>query len=409
MDSSYTRAGRFALVNGRLALADRVVEGRALLVRDGLIEALAAPDDLGSDLVRVDVGGRLVTPGLIDLHTHGALGHTYNQPDAAAWAAIVAENARHGVTGLLATLAVAPLADLTACLDLCRRLTAAPAAGARVLGVHVEGPYLNPARRGAQDPRFLRSPDDGTAAMWTPYRDVLRIMALAPELPGALELVRDLSAVGIIPAAGHSDARDTQVAAAMSAGLRHVTHLWSAHSSLVREGPWRLPGLLEAALAYDGLTVEIICDNLHLPATLMRLAWKAIGPDRLCVISDASGGAGLPEGSHFRMGDMEYQVHGGAGMMLDGSALAGSVTFLNRMIPVLTGVAGIPLPEAVRMVTLTPASAIGVDNRYGSIAPGKAADLVAYNDDYSVWRTMISGRRAYAQDLPSQVGKGDHE
>jgi N-acetylglucosamine-6-phosphate deacetylase len=282
---------------------------------------------------------------------------------------------------------------------------AVPGPGARVLGAHIEGPYISPARTGAQDPRYLRSPDDGTAGMWAAYRDVLRIMALAPELPGALELIADLSAAGIIPAAGHSDARDTHVAAAMAAGLRHITHLWCGQSSLVREGPWRLPGLLEASLAYDGLTVEIICDNRHLPATLMRLAWKAIGPDRLCAISDATGGAGLPEGSRFTMGAMDYEVRAGAGMMLDGSSLAGGATFLNEMIPILTGVAGVPLPEAVRMVTLTPAHILGVDDCCGSIAPGKVADLAAFNDDFTVWRTMIAGRRVYVQDLPSTVGR----
>lgn len=407
MTNYFAHADRFALVNGRLVLPDQVLEGCALVVRDGLIEALAAPDDLGTEVLRVDVVGRLVTPGLIDLHTHGALGHTFNQPDAAAWGAIVAENARRGVTGLLATLVTAPLADLTACLDFCRQWMAVPGPGARVLGAHVEGPYLSPAQKGAQDPRYMRPPGDGTAGMWAAYRDVLRIMALAPELPGALELVANLSAAGIIPAAGHSNARDTQVAAAIAAGLRHITHVWSGQSVTVREGPWRRPGLLEASLAFDGLTVEMICDNRHLPATLMRLACKAIGPDRLCAVSDASGGAGLPEGARFRMGPMEYEVSGGAGMMLDGSGLAGSTTLLNEMLPVLTGVVGLPLPQAVRMVTLNPARVLGLDGRQGSIVPGKVADLAAFNDDFTVWRTMIGGRRAYAQDLPSAVSRRD--
>jgi N-acetylglucosamine-6-phosphate deacetylase len=183
-----------------------------------------------------------------------------------------------------------------------------------------------------------------------------------------------------------------EVLAAVQAGLRHVTHIWNAMSSTVREGPWRRPGLLEAALVLDGLSVELIADNRHLPATLMKLATKCIGADRLCVISDATSGAGLPEGARFRIGTMEYAVHDGVGMLLDRTALAGSTTLANQMLPVLTGVAGVPLPEAVRMLTLTPARVVGMDHRIGSLAPGKDADIAIFEDDFTPWRTMIGGR-----------------
>ena len=229
-------------------------------------------------------------------------------------------------------------------------------------------------------------------------------MALAPELPGAVDLCRRLASAGIIPSAGHTAAYDSHVAAAMAAGLRHVTHVWSGMAATVREGAWRKPGTVEAALVFDGLTVEMISDNKHLPPTLMKLAYKCVGPDRLCPISDATSGAGLPEGARFRMGAMEYEVHDGVGMLLDRTAFAGSSTLLSQMLPVLTGPVGIPLPEAIRMVTLTPARVLGIQDRKGSIAAGKDADLVAFNDDFTVWRTMIAGHRAYAVDMPSAVG-----
>lgn len=385
-------AAPLALVNGRIVLPDRVVDGRALLIVDGKIVAVAALDDLPADAARLDVGGRLITPGLIDIHTHGALSHTFNEPTAEAFATITAENLRRGVTALLATTATAPIDDLVACLKFARDWMAAPQPGSQVLGVHLEGPYFHPAQAGAQDPAALRTPDDGSVDHLLALADVVRMMSYAPELPGALALTRRLDSLGIVPAAGHSMARDSDVEAAMQAGLRHIIHVWSAQSTTVREGAWRKPGLLEASLAFDGLTVEMIADHKHLPRTLMRLAYKAVGPDRLCIVSDATSGAGLPEGSRFRMGGLEYVVEDGVGMMLDHSSFAGSSTLLNQMLPVLVDVVGIPLAEAVRIATLNPARVIGVDSRKGSLEPGKDADIAVFDADFSAWRVLVGGR-----------------
>jgi N-acetylglucosamine-6-phosphate deacetylase len=216
-------------------------------------------------------------------------------------------------------------------------------------------------------------------------------MVVAPELPGAIDLVARLAQCGIIPAAGHCTARESDVLAAMQVGLRHVTHLFSAMSTTVREGPWRKPGLLETALVNPGLTVEMIADNKHLPPTLMKLAYRCIGAERLSIVSDATSGAGLPAGSRFRMGQMEYEVADGVGMMFDRSAFAGSTTLLNQMIPILTEVVGVPLPEVIRMTSLNPARVLGLEQRKGSLEAGKDADLVIFNPDFNAWRVMIAG------------------
>jgi N-acetylglucosamine-6-phosphate deacetylase len=178
----------------------------------------------------------------------------------------------------------------------------------------------------------------------------------------------------------------------MQLGLHHAIHLWSGQSSTVRQGPWRRPGILETSLAFDELTAEMITDNRHLPPTLMKLAYKCKGADRLCAVSDASSGAGLPEGTRYRMGDVEYKVRDGVGMLLDDTAFAGSTTLLNQMVPILTDVVDVPLVEAMRMVTITPARIIGVDSRKGSLEPGKDADIAIFEKDFSVWRTMIAGQ-----------------
>lgn len=382
---------RLALTNGQIALPREIVTGKALIIEAGKIVGLDDTAALGSETLQFDVGGRLITPGLIDLHTHGALGHTFNEPTETAFATITAENARRGVTGLLATTATAPIPDLVECLAFTRQWLSRPRAGAQVLGVHVEGPYFCLAQAGAQDPANIRHPDDGTPAELLAYHDLIKIMTFAPELPGALDLTARLVELGIVAAAGHSCAKEEHVRAAMAAGLSHIIHIWSAQSTTVREGPWRKPGLLEVSLVDENLTVEMICDNKHLPPTLMKLAYKCIGPDRLCVISDATSGAGLPEGSHFRMGNLEYEVCDGVGMLFDRTAFAGSSTLLNQMIPILTEAVGIPLVEAVRMASLTPARVIGLAGRKGSLEPGKDADLAIFNPDFTAWRTMIGG------------------
>jgi N-acetylglucosamine-6-phosphate deacetylase len=390
-------ATSFALVNGQVVLPERIAADLAVVITQpeaapAYISALLPENQLTAGIERLDVEARWISPGLIDLHTHGALGHTFNEPDDEAFTVILQENARRGVTSVLATVAAAPLDNLVQSLAFIRQWMAAPQAGAQVLGAHLESPYIHPTQSGALDPGNLRSPQDGSAAHLLEFADVLRIMVVAPELPGAIDLVARLAQRGIIPAAGHCTARESDVLAAMQVGLRHVTHLFSAMSTTVREGPWRKPGLLETALVNPGLTVEMIADNKHLPPTLMKLAYRCIGAERLSIVSDATSGAGLPEGSRFRMGQMEYEVADGVGMMFDRSAFAGSTTLLNQMIPILTDVVGVPLPEAIRMASLNPARVLGLEQRKGSLEAGKDADLVIFNPDFSTWRVMIAGR-----------------
>jgi N-acetylglucosamine-6-phosphate deacetylase len=388
--------GRFALTNGRVILPQEIVIGKTVVVEEKKIVDVADADSLGTDAQKIDVGGRYIAPGLIDIHTHGALDHTFNEPDAEPFATITEENMRRGVTSLLATISTAPIPDMVKCLEFGRQWMQEPHEGSQVLGVHLEGPYFSLAQKGAQDPKNIRTPDDGTPDILLEHHDVMRIMTYAPELPGALDLTARLARLGIVPAAGHSSAKDEDVLAAIKVGLRHAIHIWSGQSSTVREGPWRKPGLLEATLVFDELTAEMIADNKHLPPTLMKLAYKCIGADRLCIVSDATSGAGMPEGARFRMGEMEYEVHEGVGMMLDRTAFAGSTTLVNQMVPILTDAVSIPLVEAVRMATLTPARVIGFGDHKGSLEAGKDADLAVFEEDFTAWRTMIGGRWVYA-------------
>jgi N-acetylglucosamine-6-phosphate deacetylase len=371
-----------ALVNGKIVTPDRVIEGQTLLVTEGRIRAICAPDELPSDVPPLDVAGRLVAPGLIDIHTHGAQGASFNEGSADAFEAVLCANARAGVTGVLATTATAPIEQLTRCLATAHDLMGARGDGATLLGVHVEGPYFAPSQAGAQDPAHLRVPSDGRYEELLAWHEVIRIFTYAPELPDAERLTRRLTELGIVAAAGHSAAREEDITPHLPLGLRHFIHIWSGQSTTVREGPWRKPGLLEVSLSADDMTVEMIGDGRHLPPTLMRLA---------CLISDATSGAGLPDGTRFRMGEMEYLVGDGVGMLLDGSAFAGSTTLLNRVVKRVMELVGVPVVEAIRMASLTPARVIGMDARKGSLAVGKDADVTIFDPDFTPWRVMIGG------------------
>jgi len=211
--------GRFALVNGRVVLPDQVLDGHAVVIDGPVIAGITAESKLAAGIERIDVGGRLITPGLIDIHTHGTLGHTFNEPTAEAFSVITLENARRGVTSLLATTATAPISDLVDCLVFTRRWMSEAHGGAQVLGAHVEGPYFNLAQAGAQDPANILNPDDGTPDQLLAHHDIIRIFTFAPELPGTVTLTKRLAELGIVAAAGHSSAKEVEIIPVIEAGV----------------------------------------------------------------------------------------------------------------------------------------------------------------------------------------------
>ncbi len=331
---------------------------------------------------------------MIDIHTHGAIGYDFTAARLEVYDAITRHQAKQGITTLLATLTITPMEILVKAIEFVGAWMTEPHPGATIAGLHLEGPYFSLEQKGAQDPNNMRTPDDGSADALLVHPEWVKMMSFAPELPGAVALTRRLVSLGIVAAAGHSAAQDWQVQEVMDAGLSHTIHIWSGQSSTIRVGPWRKPGLLETTLVSDELTAEMISDNRHLPPTLMRLAYKCKGPDRLCVISDSTDGAGMPEGTVIHSAGMDFVVEDGVGILQDHTSFAGSVTLINKMIPILTGEVGIPLAEAVRMASLTPARVIGIQDHKGSLTLGKDADIAIFENDFTAWRTMIKGQWA---------------
>lgn len=373
-----------------LILDDGVVEGHAAVVADGRIEGIEPVGALPDSLPHRRLGDRYLAPGLVDIHTHGAVGGCFNDGEQGSFERALAGLLSAGVTAVLPTIATDLLDRMSNALELIGAAMRRPDGAPRVLGAHLEGPYLASEQRGAQDPAHLRSPDDGSAARLLEHRNAIRIVTIAPELAGALELTTELVQHGIVVAAGHSSAGPEELRRCARAGLSHITHIYSGQSTTTRQGPWRQPGLLEATLASDELTVEMIGDGQHLPDELMTIAHRCLG-ERLCVVSDSTPGAGSPEGTRYRMGQVEYLVGSRVGLTLDGTSFGGSTTLLGETLPVLVNRLGLPVHEAVAMTSRRPATIAGAGDRLGRLKPGYQADLVALSRTLQVEAVAVGG------------------
>lgn len=380
------------LLSSQRVLLDRALTPASVLVEDSRIREILPHGSSGPpDAERIELGRQVLTPGLIDLHLHGAAGHSFEQveTDEEAVPRILRHLASLGVTSVQASLASDKIPAMA------RRAQALAGwkergvvDGADLLGVHLEGPFLATSQCGAHDPALLRSPspqDVEALAATLPS-----MVTLAPELPGALAAIRRFAATGTVVAAGHSEAIGPDLVAAADAGLRHITHLWSGQSSTTRSGPWRVPGLLEESLASQALTAEVIADGKHLPPALLEIARRCLD-ERLIVVSDATSGAGMPAGFRYPLAAVECEVHDGVGMVVGADSFGGSTTTLPCMLRHLHRDLGWPLAEVLAMGTSRPAHVAGLQHRKGAIATGMDADLVVLDEDLQATSVLLRG------------------
>jgi N-acetylglucosamine-6-phosphate deacetylase len=274
--------------------------------------------------------------------------------------------------------------------------------GAHLLGMHLEGPYFAMNQRGAQDPRYIRNPDpEEYKEVLARSSSILRWSA-APELAGAIEFGKYLRSKGVLAAVAHTDAIYEEVLEAFENGYSLVTHLYSAMNGVTRRNAYRYAGTVEAAYLLDEMDVEIIADGIHLPAPLLKLAYKIKGPGRTALITDAMRAAGMPPGES-TLGSLKNGlkviVEDGVAKLPDRTAFAGSVATADRLVRNMINLAGVPLLEAVQMITSTPARIMGVDKYKGSLLPGKEADIVLFDDQITIDTTIVAGRIVYSRQL----------
>lgn len=380
---------------GRVVLPDRIAQGLNVYIADGVITAVtdaARPFD-----AQIDAGGQYVSPGFIDIHSHGGGGADFLDGTPEAFLTAASMHARYGTTTIIPTATSGKLEETLAMEQAYEQALERNASGADMPGLHLEGPYFAMGQRGAQDPRHLRNPEpEEYMQILERCKHILR-WSVAPELPGALELGRELKRRGILAAIGHSDAEFSEVEKAWEAGYTHVTHLYSSMSTVHRRNAYRHAGVLEAAYMIDGMTVEIIADGKHLPAELLRFVYKFKGPERTALITDSMRGAGMADGPSMlghRVNGLAVVIEDGVAKMPDRSGFAGSVATADRLVRNMVRMAQVPLTQAVQMAALTPARIMNLRDR-GAIAPGLRADIVLFDENIRVSRTLVSGREVF--------------
>ncbi len=409
---------RLVVLRARAVLPDRILPEAALCIADGrIVRILEAPGDArlpdgfdGGDAAgvrTVDAAGATVVPGFVEVHTHGGGGHDFMDGTPEAFRGAARMHAAHGTTSLLPTTLASSTEALLRSLDTfsaAKRASdaahaaggaSASAAGARILGLHLEGPYFSMAQKGAQDPAHIRNPDPAEYLRVLDRCPGILRWSAAPELPGAREFAQALRARGVRPSIAHSDAFMEDAIAAHEAGFVSTTHLYSGMSTVRRIDGYRRGGVVEAAYLLDGMYVEAIADGIHLPPPMLRMIWRIKGPGRVCLVTDSMRAAGMPDGKSLLgglQGGRTVVVADGVAWLPDRSAFAGSVATGDRLLRTAHRDAGIPLVDVVRMLATTPADLLGRTD-IGRIAEGARADFSILASDLAVAAVYIGGCR----------------
>lgn len=387
--------------NATLVLPDRLLPGASLEVTGQRISFVGQKTATSQHAEAIDLHGQFVAPGFVDLHVHGGDGADFMDGTAEAFRTVCRCHLRHGTTGLTPTSTVARKDQYVRFLELCGELLGDVAGGARIVGSHFYGPYFaRPARGCHPDQEFLMPNAENAEAFTKLAAKMPLVITVAPEIDNADWLVRSYSPRGVRFNVGHSHATFSQVEAAVAAGVRHVDHLFCAMSDRARlrqsqTYPMR-GGLMEATLFFDELTTEVIADGKHLSPELLRLAYKVKGPDRLALVTDSMRAVDLPDGEYWfgaeGTGERVRKLDG-VGVTVDGTALASGVMGLDHGVRTMHRTAGVPLPEAVRMASLTPARILGLESDIGSLEVGKRADFVVLDADLAVKQVYVGGER----------------
>lgn len=376
---------------------DLVADGQQLhnglvVVENGTITYAGKADEyekaLPDHVVTVEDGW--ICPGFVDMHMHGIDGYDTMDGTPESLQAISTALARHGVTSFLATTMTAPYAQLEQVLVNIAQNSREGLPGAQAIGIHLEGPWINPRYKGAQKEENIAIPKlDAVQKLYGLSEGLIKVVTIAPEQPEALEAIAWLKERDVIVSAGHTGATFAQATEAVDAGVRHFTHCFNAMTGLHH----REPGVVGAAMYHEQLSTELIADGIHVHPAVMKILYRVKTPERLALVSDSMRAAAMGEGT-YDLGGQEVHVQDNQAKLADGT-LAGSILTLNRAVGNMVTLSGVSLPDAVEMASLTPASILGYGERKGRLAAGYDADITVLNTQFDVTMTFVAGKEVY--------------
>ena len=382
------------ITNAYVIKKDEIVK-TDILVKDGKIAQIG--DGLTDDEV-LDLGGKYLAPGFVDIHNHGGYGYDYMDNTVEAFENILRFHSDNGITSAVASTVTAPKETIEKTLSVAREVARKKGDHAKLLGVHLEGPYLSLQNKGAHAPAYLRVPAQDDYSYVLENADIIRQITISPELEGSVELTEKLVEKGIVVSMGHDNAILPEFLPVIQAGASNLTHLFCAMSMVVMRNNKRYVGLREYGLIDDNLTAELIADNHHITPELLKMIYKCKGADGICLISDCLRAGGMKQdGKLYSLGQkddptsMQFKVSDGVAVLADGKTYAGSIQPISQMLRNVVFDGGVPLVEAVKTVSLTPARIVKADKEIGSIEVGKNADFCVLNKDLFVEQTIIEG------------------
>jgi len=371
----------------RLIAPEHLLEDPMLVVEDGIITRIASQAEAELPIGHhVHFDDRTLAPAFFDVHIHGSAGHDVMEATPQAFTKIGHFLARHGVGAYLPTTVTAPLDATLRSLSGMAKFIGSLEYGARPLGIHMEGPFLSPHKKGAHSEHLLLTPSVKLfEQMWQAAEGKVRLMTIAPELPGAEEVISHATALGVRVSLGHSNADSDAAKRGVAAGGVSATHTYNA----MRSFDHREPGLLGEVLANDDLFAELICDGLHVAPNAVRIYWKAKGPERAILITDAMAASGMPDGN-YKLGELDVRVKDGV-CLIGENTLAGSTLTLNRGVKNFAEFTGAPIRDVAALASRNPARMAGFASEVGSLAVGRSADITVLSAGNEVVDTILRG------------------
>ncbi len=384
------------LINGQIITPSGIIKDHTLILKDGKISEITnLATELPDDTEIIDAKGHYIAPGCIDIHLHGGGGHDFLEATPEAFYAISKAHAEYGMTAMYATLAAAPRKTFEQAIRVCDEVMADPKDGARILGLHLEGNYLNRVMAGGQDPDCLYLPDPDEYKALLASTNCIKRWSASPELDGALDFARYATERGVLVSLAHTIADYSLTKKAFEAGYTHATHFYNAMTGVHKKREFKYEGTIESIYLMDDMTVELVCDGIHVPPAILKLVHKFKGVERIALVTDAMFAAAYA-GSVSDITD-RIIIEDGVGKLPDRSALASSIATGNRLIRVMTEEAGVPLVDAVRMASESPARIMRINDRKGSLEKGKDADIIIFDTDINVLTTIVEGKTVFSK------------